>query len=95
MANKEFKDILDECLQRLLVDGDPLEECLAAYPQHAGELKPLLITAFSAKQTADSLEPRPEFKARARYQFQTELSQMASGKKRNPFSIWRLRWARY
>jgi len=93
VAYKEFKDILDECLQRMLVDGESPEECLAAYPQHADELKPLLITAFSAKQTADSLEPRPEFKARARYQFQAELSQMASWKKRSTFSVWRLRWA--
>jgi len=92
VAYKEFKDILDECLQRMLVDGESPEECLAAYPQHADELKPLLITAFSAKQTADSLEPRPEFKASARYQFRTAL-QEAAPRKTRLFPAWRFRWA--
>ena len=93
MADKEFKDILDECLQRMLADGQSLEDCLAAYPQQADELKPLLLTAFSAKHASDSLEPHPEFKARARYQLQSELSHMATRKKGNPFFVWRLRWA--
>ncbi len=92
MAEKEIKDIFEDCLQRLLFNGESIENCLAAYPQHADELKPLLITALSAKQTGDSLIPRPEFKARARNQFYTELNDTFTAKKR-PFLLRRFRFA--
>ena len=92
MTDKAFNDILDDCLQRLLVNGETIKECLAAYPQHADELKPLLLTAFAAKQAGDSLKPRPEFRARARHQFYAELNDMASVKKR-PFILRRFRLA--
>jgi len=73
----------------MLVKGESVEDCLAAHPQQADALKPLLQTSFAARQ-ASAIEPRPEFKARARYQFHAELQQMKTGKKR-PF--WRMRWA--
>ena len=63
---KEFNNILDECLERLLVRGDTLEQCLVSYPEQAGELEPLLQTALATKK-ALAIQPRPEFKARARY----------------------------
>ncbi len=93
MTDNEFKDILDDCLHRLLIYSQSLEDCLSAYPQYANELKPLLITAVSTKQITDSLEPRPEFKARVRYQLQSELSRMGEGKRKSPFSVWRFRLA--
>jgi len=68
---EEFDNILDECLQRLL-DGDSIEQCLADYPAFAYELSPLLHTAMEAKMAA-SVQPRPEFRERARYQFQQAL----------------------
>ena len=70
--NQEFSDILDECLERLLVKGETLEQCLANHPEQAVELRPLLETALAAKQ-ASAIEPSPEFKARARYQFHSAL----------------------
>ncbi len=89
--NREFDDILNECLERLLVGGGTVEECLASYPEQADELKPLLQTAVVAKK-ALAIEPRPEFRARARYQFVAALGEAASGKGRR-FFAWRLRWA--
>ena len=39
-----------------------------------------------------AIEPRPEFRARARYQFVTALGEVAPGRGRR-FFAWRLRWA--
>ncbi|GAI42438.1 unnamed protein product, partial [marine sediment metagenome] len=39
---KEFDNILDECLERLLVNGETIEQCLQSYPEQAANLKPLL-----------------------------------------------------
>ena len=89
--NREFNDILDECLERLLVEGKTIEECLASYPEQANDLKPLLQTVMTTKK-ALAIQPRPEFKVKARYQFRTALQEIASRRSR-PFFTWRLRWA--
>lgn len=87
--NKEFDDILNECLERLLVKGASPEECLDSYPEHADELQPLLQMAAATKK-ALAIEPRPEFMARARYQFVAALGEAAPGRGRR-FFAWRLR----
>ena len=90
-TNKEFDNILDECLERLLVNGEPIEQCLQSYPEQAGELEPLLQTALIASK-ASAVQPRAEFKARARYQFHSALQEVASRRSR-PFFSWLPRWA--
>jgi len=88
---KEFNNILDECLERLLVRGETVEQCLVSYPEQADELEPLLRTALEAKE-ALAIQPRPEFKARARYQFGSALREVKP--KRRFFSLgWQPRWA--
>lgn len=87
--NSEFDDILDECLERLLAKGETLEQCLASYPEQAAELKPMLETALATKR-ASAIEPRPEFRARARYQFRSALQAMES---KGPLFGWWPRWA--
>ena len=89
--DKEFSDILDVCLERLLVKDETLEQCLANYPEQAVELKPLLETALATRQ-ASAIEPPPEFKARARYQFHSALQEMEP-RKRLSFFDWLPRWA--
>jgi len=42
----EFQQILEECLAKLSSGTATVEECLARYPQHAGELRPLLRTVY-------------------------------------------------
>lgn len=91
MTDKNFEDILDDCLERLLVNGETVEDCLAVYPQQADDLKPLLQTALDTKKAA-TIEPSPEFRARARYRFHAALQETASPKS-GPFSFWRARWA--
>ena len=88
--NNQIDSILDDCLERILVMGESVEECLAHYRQYADELKPLLQTAIAARK-AFAIEPRPDFRARARYQFHSALKEAAS-KKRHRFFGWQLRW---
>jgi len=90
MKQKEFDNIFDECLERIL-DGETLEQCLARYPEQAAELKPLLETVLAVKE-ASAVEPRPEFKARARYQFRSALQEKVAPQRR-PFFGWLPRWA--
>lgn len=91
MKNREFDNILNECLERLLVKGESLEQCLARYPEQAAELKPLLETALAARE-ASTIQPRADFKARARYQFRSALKETAAGKSRSSWG-WFPRWA--
>jgi len=77
--SREFDTILDECLERLLVKGETVEQCLKSYPEQADELKPLLQTALATKK-ASAIQPCPEFKVRARYQLHSALQEMKSKK---------------
>ena len=88
---KEFNNILDECLERLLVRGETVEQCLVSYPEQADELEPLLQTALATKK-ALAIQPRPEFKARASYQFRSALHEVKP-KRRLFFLGWQPRWA--
>ena len=90
---KEFENILEECLERILTRGESIEQCLASYPEQATELEPLLQTALSTKETL-AIKPRPEFMDRARYQLLAELREMEEKKQRR-FSLfsWQPRWA--
>lgn len=91
--NREFANIFDECLERILTGGETVEQCLASYPEHAAELEPLLQTALNAKETLE-IVPRPEFRERARYQILAELRDIEERKQRR-FSLfgWQPRWA--
>jgi hypothetical protein len=90
---QEFNDILDECLERMLIRGETVEQCLARYPELADELKPLLQASLFAKEALD-IRPRSEFRERARYQMQAALREMEEKRQRR-FSLfsWQPRWA--
>ncbi len=88
---REFDNILNECLERVLIKGETIEQCLAGYPDYAAELEPLLRTALDAKE-ATAIKPRPEFRERASYQFQAALREMEPKKGRGFFG-WQPRWA--
>lgn len=70
-TDRELDSILEECLERAL-GGETIEQCLRRYPQWAHELRPLLETVLDTKQ-AVAIQPRAEFKAKARYQFRSAL----------------------
>ena len=89
---KQFNEVLNDCLERMLVRGETLEQCLALYPSVAHELEPLLRTAMLTRKAA-SIEPHPEFKARARYQFRAALHKKAEERRSHGFFHWNPRWA--
>ena len=86
---REFDNILDECLDRVM-KGQDIETILALYPEHAAELEPLLKTALDTRNAA-AIKPRPEFRQRAGYEFQAAIREMPAHKARNPFR-WQLSW---
>jgi len=89
--NEKFDDILNECLDRML-KGETVEQCLQSYPEQAQELEPLLRTAMAAR-AASCIQPRPEFRARARYEFQSALRDMEAKKsQRRSIFNWRWQW---
>ena len=88
---KEFNNILNDCLERLLVKGETIEQCLQSYPDYAAEIEPLLQTAMATKK-AVAIQPSPEFKARARYQFQSALREVKP-KRALPLFGWQPQWA--
>jgi hypothetical protein len=91
MKDKKFNTILDECLERIMVGGETVAQCLERYPEYAAELEPLLQTAVIANKAVD-IQPSPEFKARARFQLRTEMARTDEKKKRSVFA-WHPRWA--
>jgi len=88
--DREFNNILDECLERLLTSGETVEQCLERYPEHAVELEPLLRTAMVTRETL-TIEPNVEFRARARYQLRSEMEKVAVRGWR-PILTWQPRW---
>ena len=90
---ERFENILDECVERLL-QGESVEQCLERYPEHAVQLEPLLRVAKATRETS-SVEPRPEFKAQARYQIESLLHAKGqkAGPRRLPLVSWVPRWA--
>jgi len=90
MDDRAFENILDDCLERL-VKGETPEQCLERYPGEATRLEPLLRTAQVAKE-ALVIHPRFEFKARARYEFQSALREKLAPKKASRLRLMP-RWA--
>ncbi len=84
--NREFNDILDKCLESLLVNGGTIELCLERFPAQADELRPLLET-FIAGQQAVNIQPGAEFRDRARNQLQKAFQDMEMEKSRSFFSL--------
>jgi len=79
LKGREFNDILNECLERILTGEETLQQCLDRYPDYAAELEPLLRTAVAAREL-QSIEPDSEFRARARYQLRLEMDRIPSGR---------------
>lgn len=61
----KIEQILDECVERLR-RGESIEQCLASYPQQAGELEPLLKTVATLREA--EAQPSAEFRARVKAQ---------------------------
>ena len=69
----EFDRILDECLDRVLAEGESVEACLHRYPEQTTELAPLLHLALESKRTLD-FTPAAAAKVRARLLLQAAIA---------------------
>ena len=92
--NKRFDDILDICLDRIIMKGNSIEQCLQSYPEQAAELEPLLRAALSIKEVS-SIKPRPEFEKAAKHRLLStlEAKERKTFERRAPFWRWQRRWA--
>ena len=70
----------------MVVQGETVEQCIGLYPQHADELRPLLEFVVATRE-ATVIQPRPEFRDRARYQF-SQILRNSVQKKRRPLFDW-------
>ena len=59
---KDFQRTLEDCLTKLSNGTATLDECLARYPEHADQLKPLLQTVLLLNRGRD-VTPSPTFNA--------------------------------
>ncbi|MFC2059279.1 DUF4382 domain-containing protein, partial [Chloroflexota bacterium] len=84
--DREFNEILDECIDRIN-RGEGIDDCLASYPEYAQELEPLL-KAMLLTTDACSLVPRASAKQEARRKFADALEESAQRreKARTPLS---------
>jgi hypothetical protein len=92
---KSFDDILDICLDRIMVKGDTIEQCLESYPEQAGELEPLLRAALSSVKASSRIEPSPEFQRLAKHRLISALEDKGKkrAERRMPLLGWQRRWA--
>ena len=72
-AQQRMDDILNECIDRL-ARGETVEACLARYPEHAPELRPLLLVARATLTATAQITPRAEFRMAARHRFLDALA---------------------
>jgi len=73
--NKQFSNILNDCLERLITGQETVEQCLQRYPEYIDELEPLLRTAALMNKAID-VKPSDDFRARARYQMQLKMAEI-------------------
>jgi len=84
------EDILNECLEAI-ARGETEESCLARYPEQASEIRPLLQVII-ASQGARQISPRPEYRARARYEYRCAVAEVCAKSTQRGFR-WRWRWS--
>jgi len=81
-----IENILNECIESIHNSDKTVEDCLNDYPEHAGELEPLL-RMFSQSKKASMVEPREEFRSRARYEFYSAVDEICDRRKSPWFKI--------
>lgn len=86
--SREFDRILDECLDRLS-RGASVEECLAAHPERAEELRPLLLSAREM-MVAGAAVPRSAAKIAGRERLLRERARLAGMQVERPSFFERL-----
>ncbi|MBI2872056.1 MAG: hypothetical protein HYY00_02565 [Chloroflexi bacterium] len=91
---RNLDDVLEECLERVLTEREPVEQCLARYPRWAEELRPLLLTAIRVRQ-AYSYVPTGERQRAARQRLLAAMDRRARPRPSLGARLlgWQQRWA--
>lgn len=85
--NNNLETILDACVSQIEAGSASVDECLARYPEHAAQLKPLLNAATKLVRARDVM-PDPSYKARARTQLNIYMQQNPQRRRVSPV-FWR------
>ena len=85
--NNNLETILDTCVSQIEAGSASVDECLARYPEHAAQLKPLLNAATKLVRARDVM-PDPSYKARARTQLSIYMQQNPQRRRVSPV-FWR------
>lgn len=100
MFNKKATNIdkiFDSCLERILVNGESVEQCLKDYPEHRDELSSLLAVSMKTHKAITSLEARPDFKSALKYQLTSRMNTIQTSNPAKtsfrPSFKWKLQWA--
>jgi len=93
--SRDLDALLDKCIDRIN-EGESLEECLASYPEYAGELEPRLRAICEIRDTC-SVIPRPLAKSITRQRLDAALVSLDKGGRkiqrvRTPFWGWPMIW---
>jgi len=86
--NNDLETILDTCLDQIANGESSIDGCLARYPEHAVQLKPLLSAATRLTRAREVM-PNPAYKARARTQLSIYMQQNPQRKRVSPV-FWRI-----
>lgn len=94
MNRRDFDDILSECIERVVFQGESLEQCLAAYPRYRKELELLLQTALTVRRATDT-KTRLVYKAVAGYRFEQAVKETLDRRGSRTYLLWgwSRRWA--
>ncbi|HSL46185.1 MAG TPA: hypothetical protein VK897_22310 [Anaerolineales bacterium] len=84
----ELETILDTCVNQIEDGRASIDDCLARYPEHAAQLKPLLSAATKLARVRE-IVPDPAYKARARMQLTIHMQQHPQRKRVSPI-FWRV-----
>ena len=85
--NNDLETILDACLNQIEEGGSSVAECLARYPEHAAQLRPLLVAATKLSRGREVV-PSPSYRMRARSQLNVYMQQNPQRKLVSPI-LWR------
>lgn len=85
--NNDLETILDVCLYQIETGESNIDECIARYPEHADQLKPLLKAATKLARGRE-IVPDSSYKARARTQLNVYMQQYPQRRHVSPV-FWR------
>jgi hypothetical protein len=80
MASERLDKIVNDCLKRM-ASGEPVEACLASYPEDRGQLAPLLKTAAKTLMAATTVGPDAMARQGGLQKFNEAVAQRATGKR--------------